>query len=58
MRLQSGGVRRPNDRGRYERAYREQANVLARTEMRARQAGCFGAGSSSSAASRTGAATR
>ena len=32
------------DRDRYERAYREQANVIARTEMRARSAGCFGTG--------------
>src|SRR5688500_11636243 len=31
-------------RARYERAFREQANVLARTESRARNAGCFGRG--------------
>ncbi|HWT31337.1 MAG TPA: DUF2865 domain-containing protein, partial [Propylenella sp.] len=32
------------DRARYERAFREQARVLARTEARARNAGCFGSG--------------
>jgi len=32
------------DRARYETAYREQGNVLARTERRARDAGCFGGG--------------
>jgi hypothetical protein len=32
------------DRARYDRAYREQAHVLAQTERRARQAGCFGGG--------------
>jgi hypothetical protein len=36
-----GGI---GDRARYERAYREQANVIARTERRARSAGCFGGG--------------
>ncbi len=43
MQLQSrgGGSR---DQSRYERAYREQADVLARTEVRARRAGCFGSG--------------
>ncbi len=44
MRLQSGGFGASSERDRYERAYREQSNVLARTEMRARQAGCFGSG--------------
>jgi hypothetical protein len=33
-----------SNRNRYERAYREQANVLARTERRARQENCFGGG--------------
>jgi hypothetical protein len=37
-----GGGGGSRDRNRYERAWREQANVLARTEMRAREAGCFG----------------
>jgi hypothetical protein len=32
------------ERGRYERAYREQSNVISRTERRARDAGCFGGG--------------
>lgn len=32
------------DRRRYDRAFREQANVIARTEGRARRAGCFGGG--------------
>jgi hypothetical protein len=32
------------DGGRYERAYREQAAVIARTEQRARAAGCYGSG--------------
>jgi len=41
--LQSqGGSSR--DRARYERAYREQIEVIARTEARARDAGCFGGG--------------
>jgi hypothetical protein len=31
----------PSDQMRYDRAYREQQSVLARTESRARQAGCF-----------------
>jgi hypothetical protein len=31
-----------SDTARYERAFREQAEVIARTEARARQAGCFG----------------
>lgn len=31
-----------NERDRYERAYREQAEVLARTERRARESRCFG----------------
>ena len=44
MHLQSRGVGGSGDRARYERAFREQANVLARTEMRARNAGCFGGG--------------
>ena len=43
MFLQSQGVGGSGDRARYERAFREQANVLARTETRARNAGCFGA---------------
>jgi hypothetical protein len=43
MHLQSRGPGGSGDRARYERAFREQANVLARTEMRARNAGCFGA---------------
>lgn len=43
--LQSqGGVGGSGDRARYERAWREQANVIASTEMRARNAGCFGGG--------------
>ena len=42
--LQSRGVLSGNDRDRYARAYREQANVLAETEIRARNAGCFGGG--------------
>jgi hypothetical protein len=43
MHLQSRGSGNSfNDQARYERAYREQANVLMRTEMRARQANCFG----------------
>ncbi len=45
MHLRSrGDVGSAGDRARYERAYREQANVLARTEMQARNAGCFGGG--------------
>jgi hypothetical protein len=44
MHLQSRGGGSFEDRARYERAYREQANVLAKTETRARQAGCFGGG--------------
>ena len=44
MHLQTRGVGGSEDRARYERAYREQANVLARTEARARNAGCFGGG--------------
>jgi hypothetical protein len=41
--LQSrGGGGSSRDRARYERAWREQANVLARTEARARKAGCYG----------------
>lgn len=40
LRSQGGG----GDRSRYERAFQEQANVLARTEGRARNAGCFGGG--------------
>jgi hypothetical protein len=35
---------RGGDGARYDRAYREQADVIARTEMRARNAGCFGSG--------------
>jgi hypothetical protein len=43
--LQShGGVGGSGDRARYERAFRDQANVIARTEIRARNAGCFGGG--------------
>jgi hypothetical protein len=44
MQLMSQGQGGVGDRARYERAYREQANVLARTERRARNAGCFGGG--------------
>jgi hypothetical protein len=44
MHLQSRGVGGSGDRARYERAFREQANILARTEMRARNANCFGGG--------------
>ena len=44
MHLQTRGTGSSEDRARYERAYREQANVLMRTEARARQAGCFGGG--------------
>lgn len=45
MHLQSrGSTGGFDERQRYERAYREQSNVLARTEMRARRAGCFGGG--------------
>jgi hypothetical protein len=44
MQLMSSGQGGSGDRARYERAYREQANVLARTEQRARNAGCFGGG--------------
>jgi hypothetical protein len=40
--LQSSGG--GGDRSRYDRAYREQARVLSRTESRARNAGCFGGG--------------
>ena len=40
--LQSRSGGGSQDRNRYERAWREQANVLARTEARARDAGCFG----------------
>jgi hypothetical protein len=42
--LQSRGGGSSADRARYERAFREQARVLARTEARARNAGCFGGG--------------
>ena len=42
--LQSRGAGGSADRARYETAYREQGNVLARTERRARDAGCFGGG--------------
>jgi hypothetical protein len=43
--LQSrGGVGGSGDRSRYESAWREQSNVIASTEMRARNAGCFGGG--------------
>jgi hypothetical protein len=42
--LQSQGGGTSADRARYERAFREQTNVLARTEARARNAGCFGGG--------------
>lgn len=41
LQSRGGGGR---DRNRYQRAYREQANVLARAERRAREAGCFGGG--------------
>lgn len=44
MHLQARGQGGVGDRNRYERAFREQANVLARTEARARNAGCFGTG--------------
>jgi hypothetical protein len=44
MHLQSRGVGGSGDRARYERAFREQTNILARTEMRARNANCFGGG--------------
>jgi len=44
MHLQSRGAGGSGDRARYERAFREQANILSRTEMRARNAGCFGGG--------------
>jgi hypothetical protein len=40
LQSQGGG----GGRERYERAWREQADVLARTEARARDAGCFGGG--------------
>ena len=40
--LQSRGGGGGGDR--YERAFREQGNVIARTEARARDAGCFGGG--------------
>jgi hypothetical protein len=39
LQSRSGGG---GDRDRYERAYQEQAEVIARTERRARDAGCFG----------------
>jgi hypothetical protein len=42
--LQSRGGGSSRDRARYERAWREQASVLARTEARARNAGCYGGG--------------
>jgi hypothetical protein len=42
--LRSTGGGNASDRERYERAYEEQINVIARTESRAREAGCFGAG--------------
>ena len=42
LQSRSGGGGSSQDRNRYERAWREQANVLARTEARARDAGCFG----------------
>ena len=44
MHLQGQGGGGAGDRARYERAFREQADVLARTERRARDAGCFGGG--------------
>lgn len=43
MQLRSRGAG-GGDRDRYDRAYREQADVIARTEARARDAGCFGSG--------------
>lgn len=43
--LQSRGVGGSGDRARYERAWREQSNVIARAEAQARDAGCFGSGS-------------
>ncbi len=42
--LQSRGGGGSADRARYETAYREQGNVIVRTERRARDAGCFGGG--------------
>jgi hypothetical protein len=42
--LQGQGAGGAGSRARYERAFREQANVLARTERRARNAGCFNRG--------------
>jgi Protein of unknown function (DUF2865) len=43
MQLRSRATR-SSDTDRYEQAYREQADVIARTEARARNAGCFGTG--------------
>jgi Protein of unknown function (DUF2865) len=43
MQLQARGAG-GNDSGRYEQAYREQSAVIARSEERARNAGCFGTG--------------
>jgi hypothetical protein len=42
LRGSGSGAGSNRDRSRFERAFREQANVLARTEARARNAGCFG----------------
>jgi hypothetical protein len=42
--LQGQGAGGGGNRARYERAFREQAHVLAQTERRARQSGCFGGG--------------
>jgi hypothetical protein len=44
MHLLSSGQGGFSERSRYDRAYREQANVIARAERRARDAGCFGGG--------------
>ncbi len=44
MHLLSRGQSGFSDRSRYERAYREQANVIAQAERRVRDAGCFGGG--------------
>lgn len=44
MSLQARGSGGSGGNARYERAFRDQGAVIARTEMRARQAGCFGGG--------------
>jgi Protein of unknown function (DUF2865) len=43
MNLQARGFN-PGDTARFEQAYREQANVIAQTQTRAQDAGCFGVG--------------